>query len=229
MTADRRKILDAYKDLRVADVRDGLDCLGYHAQYSMDPTIRPLARMRAYGIAKTCRYLPYQGKIPKLTPEEYWEWSGMYYNKICTYPWVDEIQEGDFIVIDMSGQNVGLMGSENTLNCVRKGARGFVSNGGVRDTDEIIMQKIPFWSVIVSQCMVQGRLQYESHNKPVTVGGVEVSPGDVVMADGDGVVVVPEKLALDVARLANEEHERDKKRRGEHYRALGLKLDDTVT
>ena len=229
MAADRRKILEMYKDLRVADVRDGLDCLGHHKLYSMDPTIRPLARIQAYGIAKTCRYIAYQGEIPQLTPEEYLEWSGMYYNKICTYPWVEEIEDGDFIVIDMSKLNVGLMGSENTLTCVRKGARGFVSNGGVRDTDEIIMQKIPFWSMIVSQCMVQGRLQYESHGKPVTVGGVEVSPGDVVMADGDGVVVVPQKLALEVARLAHEEHERDKKRRGEHYRALGWKVDDSVT
>lgn len=226
--AERKKLLEAYADLRVADVRDGMDYLLLHKQGSMSPDIRPLKRTRAYGIAKTCKYIPYKGKIPELDQNEYADWSGKYYQEINPYPWVDEIREGDFIVIDQSGMNVGLMGSENTLGCLRKGAAGFVTNGGVRDTDEIILQNIPFWSVIISQCMVQGRLQYESHNIPVSVGGVTVHPGDVVVADGDGIIVVPQKEALKVASIARGEHEQDKKRRGDHYRALGWKTDDTV-
>jgi regulator of RNase E activity RraA len=120
------------------------------------------------------------------------------------------------------------MGSDNTLTCFRKGARGFVSNGGVRDTDEIILQNIPFWSAMTSQCMVQGRLQYAGRNIPVYVGGVLVHPGDMIVADGDGVIVVPREVCEKVAAIAHEEHERDKKRRAEQYRALGWKSDDTV-
>jgi regulator of RNase E activity RraA len=227
-TPEKEKILVAYADLRVADVRDGMDTLMLHRIGSMEPDIRPLARIRAYGIARTCRYVAYDGEIPALDEREYWTWSDMYYNTICTYPWVSKIQDGDFIVIDMSGLNVGLMGSDNTLGCSRKGARGFVSNGGVRDTDEIILQKIPFWSRIVSQCMVQGRLRFDADDVPVSCGGVLVNPGDVVVADGDGVIVVPRENALDVARLAHAEHDRDKKRRREHYQALGMKPDETV-
>jgi regulator of RNase E activity RraA len=142
---------------------------------------------------------------------------------------VEGIEPGDFVVIDMSGINVGLMGSENTLSCLRKGARGLICGGGVRDTDEIIMQKVPVWSLMVSQPMVQGRIEYEAMDVPVAVGGVQVRQDDVVVADGDGVIVVPSEIAEDVARYAHEEHDRDKKNRGKHYEALGWDKDGTVT
>ncbi len=228
MDQQRREILDRFATLRVSDVRDGMDTLLLHAIGTMGPDIRPLWRTRAVGIAKTVRYLPYDGTVPQLSPEEYWEWVDDYYGAVCPYPWVEELQEGDFVVIDQSGVNAGLMGSDNTLNCVRKGVRGFVLTGGVRDTDEIIMQKVPFWTGFVSQSMVQARLKYDAHDVAVSVGGVLVHPGDVVVADGDGVIVVPRERALDVARWADEEHKRDMVRRRKHYDALGRQPDATV-
>jgi 4-hydroxy-4-methyl-2-oxoglutarate aldolase len=226
--AQRAELLDLYKDLRLTDVRDGLDTVLLHHIGSMDPAIRPLERKRTVGIAKTVRYLPYVGRVPEKDATGYWEWSAMYYRDICPYPWMDEIEDGDFVVIDQSGVDAGLMGSENTLTCLRHGARGLVSNGGVRDTDEIILQGIPFWSRIISKSMVQARLQFDGMNIPVAVGGVTVSTGDVVVADGDGVVVVPNEYARDVAQAAMEEHERDKATRRKHYQALGWKPDDTM-
>jgi regulator of RNase E activity RraA len=139
-----------------------------------------------------------------------------------------EIAEGDFVVIDQSGVNAGLMGSNNGLDGFGKGARGFVTNGGVRDTDELILQKVPFWSKMVSQSMVQGRLQFDAKDVTVRVGGVVVHPGDVVVADGDGVIVVPRKIAFDVAKHARHEYENDKKGRRALYEKLGMELDDTV-
>ena len=227
-TKTRAKILSEYADLRVTDVRDGMDNLMLHYSGSVGPAVRPLERRHAFGIARTCRYVPFTGSVPQLGEEEYWEWSDMYYRDICPYPWIDAIEDGDFIAIDLSGLNVGLMGSDNTLTCARKGARGFVCDGGVRDTDEIIMQGIPFWSRTIAQTMVQGRLQFDSMDRPVSIDGAYVRPGDVVVADGDGVIVVPQEHALDVARLAHAEHERDKKRRRDHYEALGWDPDATM-
>lgn len=224
----REELLEAYKDLRVADVRDGMDTLMLHHYGSMEPNIRPLFRTKAFGIAKTVRYLPYTGEIPYLEPEKYWRWVSKYYRKVCGYPWMGEIQEGDFIVIDASGVNAGLFGSANTLLGIRQGARGFVSNGGVRDTDEIILQGVPFWSAMISQSMVQGRLQYDTCDVPVSVGGVTVFPGDLIVADGDGVIVVPQNVVLKVAYYAHEEHERDKKLRRGFYKMLGREIDETV-
>lgn len=225
---ERRELLELFKDLRVADVRDGMDWMMLHPIGSMSPDIRPLYRTRAVGIARTARYLPYQGSIPKMTPEEYTEWSGWYYNTVCTYPWAKEIEPGDFIVIDQSGVNVGLMGSNNGLECKRSGATGLVTNGGVRDTDELILQQVPFWSRMVSQGMVQGRIQFDAKDVPVNVGGVLVHPGDVVVADGDGVIVVPRAFARDVARYAMRELTNDKAARRKLYQDLGMPLDDTV-
>lgn len=221
-------LLEHFAGLRVADVRDGLDACGYPYIGSVSPEIRPLWRTRAVGIARTARYLPYQGRVPEGTPAEYLKWSGWYYENVCTYPWMQHIGEGDFIVIDQSGVNAGLMGSENTLTALKRGARGFVSNGGVRDTDEVILQQIPFWSRLVSQGMVQSRLQFDQMDVPVCVGGQTVCPGDIVVADGDGVVVVPRAIAAEVAKYGQEEHARDKRNRKKHYEDLGRPPDDTV-
>lgn len=225
---EREEILSLYYDLRVADVRDGMDWNLLHAKGSMSPDIRPLWRTRAVGIARTARYLPYTGEIPDLTPEEYTEWQGWYYNQVCTYPWMDEIVAGDFVVLDLSGVNAGLCGSNNTLAAWQKGVRGFVSSDGVRDTDEIILQKIPFWSRYCSQGMVQGRIQYAAQDIPVEVGGVLVNPGDVVVADGDGVIVVPREKAIEVAQYAHQELRNDKAARRRMYEAEGRALDETV-
>jgi 4-hydroxy-4-methyl-2-oxoglutarate aldolase len=226
--AERAELLALFNGLRVADVRDGMDWNMLHFQGSMSPEIRPLFRTRAFGIARTARYLPFKGSIPTMSPEEYTEWSGWYYSNVCTYPWIAEIQAGDFIVIDQSGVNVGLMGSNNALEGFKNGARGYVTNGGMRDTDELIVQKIPFWSHIISQGMVQGRLQYDARNIPVQVGGATVYPGDVVVADGDGVIVVPRQKAAEVAKYARRELEGDKVGRRKLYEALDMDLDDTV-
>ena len=226
--AERNELLTLFTDLRVADVRDGMDWMMQHHQGSMVPLIRPLWRTHAVGIAKTARYLPYKGTIPQMTPEEYTKWSGWYYSNVCTYPWIGAIEKGDFVVIDQSGVDAGLMGSNNTMDGIINGAMGYVSNGGVRDTDEIILQKIPFWSAMVSHGMVQGRLQFDAYDIPVVVGGVLVHPGDVVVADGDGVIVVPQAIARDVSIYDHQELRGDKVSRREKYDALGLPPDETV-
>lgn len=225
---ERTELMSLFHGLRVADVRDGMDAMMYHKVGSMSPSIRPLWRTRTTGIARTVRYLPFQGRVPDVSPDEYDEWVGWYYREVCNYPWMDEIEEGDFCVIDQSGVDAGLMGSNNALEGVRSGAVGFVTNGGVRDTDEVIIQKIPFWSAFVSQSMVQTRLQFAAMDVPVAVGGVQVRPGDVVVGDGDGIVVVPRNIARDVAAYAHRTLDGDKASRRRKYEALGMELDDTV-
>ena len=152
--AENKRFLEMYNGLRVADVRDGMDWFGYHHYGTIDREVRPLWRTYAYGIARTARYLPYVGPSPLERGKDYDRWQGMYYNEIATYPWMNEIEEGDFIALDMSGVDVGLMGSENTLRCLLAGAKGFVLNGaGMRDTEEVIMQKVPVWNHFVSQAI----------------------------------------------------------------------------
>jgi len=226
---ENQVLLALYKDLRVADVRDGLDWIGYHNFGTVDAGIRPLWRTKAVGIARTARYLPFEGPYPEEKGDAYTEWQGWYYGNVCTYPWSTEIEDGDFMAIDVSGVNVGLMGSENTLGALLRGCRGFVMNGsGIRDTDETIMQKIPVWSHFVSQSMVQCKIQFDQKDVPVNIGGVTVVPGDVIVADGDGVIVVPRKVAKEVAKYAGAILESDMDSRKGLYEKLDWELDETV-
>ncbi|TJY42278.1 RraA family protein [Cohnella pontilimi] len=226
---DRQEILELYKDLRVTDVRDGMDWMGMHHYGTMHRDIKPLWRTKITGIARTARYLPFEGPAPKLTPEEYTKWVSWYYKEVCYDPWAEDIVDGDIMVIDVCGLDVGLLGSNNTLSCLLKGCRGYILNGGgIRDTDEVIMQKIPVWSKFVSQGMDQARIRYHEKDIPVAMGGVAVYPGDVIVADGDGVIVVPRKMARDVAKYATQELRGDKAGRRRLYQQLGWELDETV-
>jgi len=227
---ENKVLLELYKNFRVADVRDAMDWIGYHNFGSVNPDVRPLFRTKAVGIARTARYLPYEGPYPTEKGDDYTKWQGWYYNNVCTYPWMDEIEDGDFVAIDVSGVNVGLLGSENTLRALLKGVRGFVINGsGIRDTDEVINQKIPVWSNFIAQSMVQCKIQFDAKDIPIAIGGVTINPGDIIVADGDGVIVVPRKVALDVAKYADQILNSDKDTRRALYEKLNWKLDKTVT
>jgi regulator of RNase E activity RraA len=229
MKEENKILLDLYKDFRVADVRDGLDWVGYHNFGSVRHEVRPLFRTRAVGIARTARYLPFVGPYPEKRGDDYTEWQGWYYNSVCTYPWMNDIEDGDFVAIDVSGADVGLMGSENTLRALQKGVRGFVTNGsGIRDTDEVILQKIPVWSHFVSQSMVQCKIQFDAKDVPIAIGGTTIFPGDIIVADGDGVIVVPRAVAKDVAKYATKILGDDKITRRKLYGELNKELDTTV-
>ena len=226
---DRQEILNMYKDFRVTDVRDGMDWCGYHHYGTVHYDIKPLWRARAIGFARTARYLPYEGPVPNVTGDEYTKWVGWYYGNVCTDPWSNDIIPGDFICLDICGMDVGLLGSNNTLNCVNKGAAGFLLNGGgVRDTDEVILQRIPVFTKHVSQPMDQARIRYYEKDIPVAIGGVAIYPGDLVVADGDGVVVVPQKIIYDVYKYAYQEMRGDKIARRDLYIKGGREPDDTV-
>ena len=226
---DRQEILELYAGLRVTDVRDGMDWNMMHGYGTVHHSIRPLFRTKVVGIARTARYLPFEGPVPKMTSEEYTEWAKWYYSEVCNDPWMADIVDGDFIVLDNSGVDVGILGSNNTLAGYMKGARAYLTNGGgVRDTDELIQQQIPVWSRFLSQPMDQGRIRFDAKDIPVAIGGVAVYPGDVIVADGDGVIVVPRKMARDVARYAHQELSGDKASRRQMYEKLGWKLDETV-
>jgi regulator of RNase E activity RraA len=225
------ELIELFRRLRVTDVRDGMDWMGYHHYGSVDYSIRPLFRPETsiIGIARTARYIPYEGPVPALPPEKYSEWVGMYYTEICHDPWTNDIQPGDFMCLDVAGIDVGLLGSNNTLNCKKRGAVGFLTNGGgIRDTDECIIQNIHVWSKFISQSMDQARIRFIDKDIPIAIGGVAIYPGDIVVGDGDGVIVVPRKVAKDVAKYAWQEASADKKTRKQLYIDLGMKLDNTV-
>lgn len=224
---DIEKLFDG---LRVSDVRDGMDWIGLFSKGTLNRDIRPLFEgARLAGPALTVRLVASQVQAPALTPTEYTEWARNYwYKEMHIEPYVSEITKGDVIVIDAPDLGVGQLGSWNTLNFFLRGAQGVVSSGGVRDVDECRMQKVPVFAQYISQTMTQGRIEYLEHNVPITVGGQRVNPGDLVVGDGDGVIVVPQEHMEEVAKYARQEAVNDKRGRRKMYEQLGWSLDETV-
>jgi regulator of RNase E activity RraA len=103
-----------------------------------------------------------------------------------------------------------------------------ITDATARDTDEIAAQKVPLYLRRAGRGIRPGRNEVESVNRPIVVGGVTVMPGDVVVADGDGVIVVPRQHAEIVARFARDELVRDKAGRRHLYQQLGIPEDVSV-
>lgn len=233
------EILSMYEGLRVADVSDGMDAAGLPDIGLLSTEIEPLWRdvdemdHIVRGIAVTVRYMPANEVVPNPIPaEEFDAWVGSWYNRISPEPFVDLLREGSILVIDASGDgDTGSVGSNNSLLWTSRGMRGIVTNGSVRDTDEIIKQQIPVYLDHANRGrgIRPGRNEVESVQHPVVVGGVQIRPGDVIVADGDGVISVPREHAAIVAAKAHEILDADKSSRRALYEQLGMPMDNTVT
>ncbi len=231
-----RAILKAFEGLRVADVSDGMDFVGLHDIGLMNPEIHPLwkdpieYKHRIVGIAVTARYVPtQQPPAGKRSEQDFEAWVGKFYNERSPEPFIPLLREGSVVVIEEAPEtDVGSIGSNNIMSWKVKGAVGVVTSNTSRDTDEIITQQVPLYFKRVGRGIRPGRNEIESVNRPVVVGGVLVMPGDVIVADGDGVIVVPRAHALEVARYAHKVIEGDKQGRRNLYKELGLKEDASV-
>lgn len=220
-----------YTYLRVADVCDAMDGMGYFDIGLMSPEIRPLwLGMKFWGPALTIRCVPANRPMWRLhTTEEIVKAHGIWFNEVRHISLQGMIQPGHVIVTDTGGaREVGFWGSENSLGAVADGAVGIVTNGHCRDTAEIVLQQTPICARARGRTIIPGRIQVVDVQTPIGCGGVQVRPGDIVGCDDDGVVVVPLEIAEEVARHARAILLADMRARRRHYERLGLALDATV-
>jgi regulator of RNase E activity RraA len=132
------------------------------------------------------------------------------------------------LVIDAKRTAAGILGSANTLDGRVKAVAGYVIDGTIRDSYECIIQKTPAFCTVRSPAHPMGRIGPVSNNQPITCAGVRVRPGDVIVADDDGVMVVPQEIADEVARRAKPIQDKDRPGRRRAYEKLGLPPDETV-
>jgi len=238
--AARKEILELYKDLRVTDVLDGMDLIGLQDIGLMKKDIRPLWRdtekfsHRIVGFAITVRHVPTDVRVGQNSfsdLEGFKKFKSQQYGR-APDAWLKIAKPGDVAVIDAGGiPECGFIGSNNSLGWAEKGVVGVVTNAGARDTDEIVKVKriaVYCQDGYSTRGVRPGRLIAESYNFPISCGGVLVYPGDVIVADGDGVIVVPREHALTVGKLAQEINVGDEKSRAARFERLGMELDETV-
>lgn len=234
--AEDQRLLSLYKGLRVADVADGMDAAGLQNIGLMDPEIHPLWRdtehftHRFAGVAVTARYVPTQDPpAGKMATAAYDEWVGNWYDRRSSEAYLELIRKGTALVIEETpNADVGSIGSYNILEWQNKGCVGVVTSATARDTDEIITQRVPLYFRKPGRGIRPGRNELESVNRPIVCGGVLVMPGDIIVADGDGVAVIPRAHAEAVAAYARKIMENDKEGRRDLYRQSGRKEDDSV-
>jgi 4-hydroxy-4-methyl-2-oxoglutarate aldolase len=199
-------LIDRLAALHPAVVSDCLVQLG-HRHPVMAPSIRPLAiGMRLAGVAATVHVVADDG-----IPADRSQWHR------GTIAAVDALQPGDVLVA--SHCDAAFWGELLATAAGLRGARGVVADAFVRDTLALIDMDFATFARGINCADALGRIRVEAAGVPIECGGVHVNPGDFVLGDHDGVVVLPaaaapEAIALAEQKMAGEDRVRDELARG---------------
>lgn len=182
------ELAERLRGIDACAVSDALDALG------LDGTVMGLAsisvRKRIAGRVRTVKLGPASPDLPK--------------RHLCTAA-VDAAQPGDVIVIENHATDVAAgWGGILSRAAAAKGLSGTIVDGPARDADESAEVDYPVFARAATPFTARGRVAEHDWNVNITVGGVGVSPGDLVIADGSGVVFVPAAEAEAVVAKAEE-------------------------
>lgn len=125
---------------------------------------------------------------------------------------IDNSKPGEVGVIVMEdGLDVAAIGGLMGTAAKARGMAGMILDGGVRDVGELRALNLPVYAASVTPATAVGRWASVAANVPVKCGGVTITPGDIVVAGEDGIVVVPQARAAEVLKRAQEIDERETK------------------
>jgi 5-oxopent-3-ene-1,2,5-tricarboxylate decarboxylase / 2-hydroxyhepta-2,4-diene-1,7-dioate isomerase len=156
--------------------------------------------LRLLGYAYTLRYVPLREDVRDADDAEL--------NAQKTA--IESIGPGEVLVIDARGEaGAGTFGDILAARALARGATGIVTDGGARDSPALGQLEIPAYYQ-APHAAVLGLLHYPlESNVPIACAGTLVMPGDVMVGDAEGVIVIPAAMAEDVARAALEQEERE--------------------
>jgi regulator of RNase E activity RraA len=171
---------------------------GIRRTYMRGP--KPLATAlgkRVVGEAFTLRFVPAREDLA--TPES---WS----SPISSRAAIEAMPEGCIAVVDALGvTDAGIFGDILALRMVKRGIAGVVTDGVMRDLAGVVGTGLPIWCQGAAAPASVIGLTFVSWQEPIGCGGVAVFPGDVIVADDDGAVVIPAGLAAEVATAGVEQ------------------------
>jgi 4-hydroxy-4-methyl-2-oxoglutarate aldolase len=192
-----KELVEGFTKVASASVADAVDQIVGKRGY-MDYTIKPrINEKKVVGPAVTIQ----EGPTDEVLPPQH------------ALDAIDESPEGSVIVIGVNGEpNVAIWGGIMTAGAVANGLAGAILDGGVRDIMEIRRDyDFSVFARSISPGTTLGRFKTLSSNEPVECGGILVNPGDLIVADLDGVVVVPTEHVTAVLERATEIEMREAK------------------
>lgn len=181
--------VERLKKLYSPVVADVLDKLGFRQQV-MRADIRPLfPEAKTAGFALTVQTVPARETVP----------AAPYAGELAA---VDALQKDDVMVV--SECHWSFWGELLSTTARYRGCNGVVIDGHTRDTEAIIGMGFPVFCRGIHPADSLGRLDVSAHNVPINCGGVLIEANDLILADHDGVVVVPHVAAEEALKLAEE-------------------------
>jgi regulator of RNase E activity RraA len=155
------------------------------------------SRKRIAGRAFTLRFVPAREDLA--TPES---WA----SPRSTRAAIEAMAEGDIAVVDAMGQaGAGIFGDILCARMKKRGVAGLVTDGAVRDGVGVEATGLPVWCAGVAAPPSVAELTFVNWGEPIGCGGVAVMPGDIVVADGDGAVLIPDASLAAVLAEAREQ------------------------
>ena len=114
------------------------------------------------------------------------------------YDLKDKWEEGDVLVIDGMGEKLSMMGENMAHYCMYGGLAGVVMYGRCRDYGQIRDLKMPVFGMGPAMELKKGHFKYGAYNVPINLNGAQVNPGDYILGDVDGVLVIPADRLEDI-------------------------------
>jgi regulator of RNase E activity RraA len=189
---------------RLSDVGSATVCARLHAQgvrrTFMDGPSTMKPGQKIVGRALTLQFMPQREDIADGQTQEYIE------RTTALWAVLDEVEPGDVLVVQAyASHTTGCFGEMLVRYFRGRGGAGIVVDGRIRDVPRVNQLGVPIWSTgATPHYASQSELFTWAYNVPVAVGGVLVLPGDLVIADDDGAVVVPRQRAQAVLDAAAE-------------------------
>jgi regulator of RNase E activity RraA len=204
-------ILDAFRTLATPTLANALDDIGFDGVMQGIGQVVP--GTRAVGRATTVQQV--SGARGDFKSEDF---------KVGHM--IDAAAPGTVLVIANGGRAVSTWGGLATLAAKVKGLSGLVVDGGVRDQEEMLQHRLPVFTRHMTPLTGRTRIKIVSMGEVITCGGVRVCQGDIIVADGSGVVCIPSADAQRVATLATQYAADDA--RAEADIAAGLSFRDAM-
>jgi 4-hydroxy-4-methyl-2-oxoglutarate aldolase len=187
MTQVDQRIISQYLNVSVPNVSDALDRLGLSG--STEGILPVYVCSKIAGPAATLKYVPYGGAEESTV--------------LGTLKAIVHGGAGSVLVVDASENPlVNSLGGVAGATAKHNGLAGCVTDGLVRDVDEYKTYGLPVYSRGIAQQSVRGRSSCAGYGMPVKLGGVLVRPGDFILADENGTIVVPMEHITDVLAFA---------------------------